>query len=121
MLNLDTHILLHALTGDLSPKERKILSQHTWSISSIVLWEITKLYQLKRIQLSLHHPELQTVLKQLEILPINFLVCKAMDTLDFKSDPADELIAATSIAYKIPLITRDTKILKSKKVPLIEI
>ena len=38
--------------------------------------------------------------------------------LDFESDPADELIAATSLAYGIPLLTRDRKLLRSKIVPL---
>jgi PIN domain nuclease of toxin-antitoxin system len=38
--------------------------------------------------------------------------------LDFASDPADELIAATSVVERIPLLTRDQKILKSRMVPL---
>ena len=42
MLNLDTHILIHALQGSLTRKEHKILSSDTWSISGIVLWEISK-------------------------------------------------------------------------------
>jgi predicted nucleic acid-binding protein len=33
-------------------------------------------------------------------------------------DPADELIAATSIVHRLPLVTRDKKIRKSKLVPL---
>jgi hypothetical protein len=37
MLNLDTHILLYALTGDLTPRERSLLANETWSISAIVL------------------------------------------------------------------------------------
>jgi len=35
------------------------------------------------------------------------------ELLDFTSDPADEIIAATSLAFKIPLLTRDTNILTS--------
>lgn len=41
-----------------------------------------------------------------------------MRQLDFSSDPADELIAATSIAHNVPLLTRDTRMLKSQVVPL---
>jgi predicted nucleic acid-binding protein len=37
--------------------------------------------------------------------------------LDFRSDPADELISATSIVTGIPLLTRDHKILDSRLVP----
>jgi hypothetical protein len=40
MLNLDTHILLYALTDDLSRREASLLSNDAWSISPIVLWEI---------------------------------------------------------------------------------
>jgi PIN domain nuclease of toxin-antitoxin system len=36
--------------------------------------------------------------------------------LDFKSDPADELIAATSLTYQVPLLTRDDRIRTSKLV-----
>jgi predicted nucleic acid-binding protein len=35
-----------------------------------------------------------------------------------ESDSADELIAATSVVHRVPLLTRDRKILKSKVVPL---
>jgi len=51
MLNLDTHVLLYALTDDLSARERVLLSNETWSISAIVLWEIAKLSELGRIEL----------------------------------------------------------------------
>ena len=37
--------------------------------------------------------------------------------LDFRADPADEIIAATSLAHRVPLLTRDKKMLKSKVVP----
>ena len=30
MLNLDTHIVIHALQGSLTAKERKLLSADTW-------------------------------------------------------------------------------------------
>ena len=38
--------------------------------------------------------------------------------LDIDSDPADELIAATSIVHKVPLLTRDRVLLRSKQIPL---
>ena len=40
MLNLDTHILIHALRGDINPDERKLLANDAWSIASIVFWEL---------------------------------------------------------------------------------
>jgi len=33
MLNLDTHVLLHALTGDLTRRESALFAHDTWSIS----------------------------------------------------------------------------------------
>jgi PIN domain nuclease of toxin-antitoxin system len=37
-------------------------------------------------------------------------------TLDFRSDPADEIIAATSLAHNVPLVTRDARVRASKLV-----
>lgn len=42
-----------------------------------------------------------------------------MLNLDFAGDPADEIIAATSIVHNVPLITKDRHIKKSKVVPLV--
>ncbi len=119
MLNLDTHILIFALTGDLTPKERKLLAENSWSISAIVLWEIAKLKELKRIEIDLDDASVVRTLSQIEIWPIDLEVCRHLKKLDFRSDPADELIAATSLAYQVPLMTRDQKIRQSKKVPLV--
>jgi PIN domain nuclease of toxin-antitoxin system len=52
------------------------------------------------------------------VLPVDAQVCAALGQLDFRSDPADELIAATSIAHGVPLMTRDRRIRASKVVPL---
>lgn len=117
MLNLDTHILIYALAGELTAKEKKLLESHSWSISSIVLWELAKLSQLKRIEIDLEDPEIYRTLSKIHTWPIDLEVCRTLKKLDFKSDPADELIAATSVVYKAPLVTRDTKIRTSKLVP----
>jgi PIN domain nuclease of toxin-antitoxin system len=117
MLNLDTHILIFALTGELSGKERKLLSSSPWSISAIVLWEIEKLSQLGRIDVDITDPDVSRALHRIQLWPINMPVCEALRTLDFKSDPADELIAATSIVHRVPLVTRERAILKSRVVP----
>jgi PIN domain nuclease of toxin-antitoxin system len=45
-------------------------------------------------------------------------VVRALRRLDFESDPADEIIAATSLVHRTPLLTRDRKLLKSRVVPL---
>jgi hypothetical protein len=53
MLSLDTHILLLALSGELTARERRLLASNQWSISANVLWTIAKLSQLNRIELNM--------------------------------------------------------------------
>lgn len=118
MLNLDTHVLVHAFAGDLNSRERRILSAQSWSISAIVLWELEKLHQLGRILFDLEDPEIRREMARIQVWPIDIGVCLGLRELDFKSDPADEIIAATSLVHKVPLLTRDSRILKSKRVPL---
>jgi PIN domain nuclease of toxin-antitoxin system len=118
MLNLDTHILVFALTDALRPKERALLSRERWGISAIVLWEFAKLFQLGRIELDLEDPQFVRALSKVHVWPIDLPVCQKLRSLDFKGDPADELIAGTSIVHRAPLVTRDSAIRRSKLVPL---
>ena len=118
MLNLDTHILVHSLEDALTPAERRILAANEWSISPIVLWEIAKLAQLGRIVFDLEDPRIQRVLRQIRVWPLTPAICHASCQLDFRGDPADELIAATSIVEGVPLLTRDRTIRASRLVPL---
>jgi PIN domain nuclease of toxin-antitoxin system len=118
MLNLDTHVLLYALTDDLTARERALLTDQAWSISAIVLWEIAKLSELGRIEIDLDHPELVRTLARIQTWPLTLDICRSIRSLDFDSDPVDEIIAATSLVHRVPLITRDRKMRRSKIVPL---
>jgi PIN domain nuclease of toxin-antitoxin system len=118
MLNLDTHILLFALAGELTAAERRLLSRDTWSISAIVLWEIAKLADLGRIELDVDDPELARALARLHTWPLSFEICRELRSLDFRGDPADEIIAATSLVHRVPLVTRDRRLKASRVVPL---
>jgi len=118
MLNLDTHVLLHALAGDLTRREAVLLEREAWGISDIVIWEIGKLAELGRIDLDLDDSELTRTLARVHVWPITLDVCRAIRTLDFRGDPADEIIAATSVVHDAPLITRDRRIRASRRVPL---
>jgi PIN domain nuclease of toxin-antitoxin system len=118
MVNIDTHILVFALTGEVTDRERRVLASNTWSVSAIVLWELAKLAQLGRIDIDLDDAELTRTLSSIQIWPIDLAVSIQSTRLDFKSDPADELIAATSIVHKIPLLTRDRRIRGSRLVKL---
>ncbi len=118
MLNLDTHVLIDAVRNTLPPSESALLQNDEWSISSIVFWEIAKLVQFGRIDFDFDDRDVARVVDQMHIWPINPDVARTSTQLDFRSDPADELIAATSIVYGVPLVTRDRVIRQSKLVPL---
>jgi PIN domain nuclease of toxin-antitoxin system len=118
MIGLDTHILIHALRGDLRPRERTLLSGDTWGIAAIVLWELAKLSQLGRVTLDLADRDVEDALSGIHVWPLDLDVARTSTQLDFRGDPADELIAATSIVHRVPLLTRDKSIRRSKIVPL---
>jgi PIN domain nuclease of toxin-antitoxin system len=117
MLNLDTHVLLHAVAGRLRPREVKLLSETPWSISAIVLWEIAKLAQLGRIEVDLDDVSVVRTLAAIHVWPLTAEIAKASTRLDVRSDPADELIAATSLVHNVPLLTRDKQLRRSKLLP----
>ncbi len=117
MLNLDTHILIYALAGGLRARERHLLSVNRWSISPIVLWELAKLSQMGRISLDIDSPELAQALSKIHIWSLDLGVCRRVKALDFPGDPADGIIAATSVFYNVPLLTRDRAIRRSNLVP----
>jgi PIN domain nuclease of toxin-antitoxin system len=117
MLNLDTHILVHALSGTLTAAERRLLSRESWSVSAIVLWELAKLVQLGRLVLDLESPDFTRALGSVRVWPLDLAVCRQSIRLDFHGDPADQLIAATSVVHHVPLVTRDRRIRSSKLVP----
>jgi len=118
MLNLDTDIVIEGLGGGLTKSEIALLENESIAISDIVLWEISKLIQLKSVVLDLESAAFRRLLAQLTVYPITLEIARQSAVLDFRSDPADEIIAATSIIERVPLLTRDRKILKSSIVPL---
>ena len=118
MLNLDTHILVFAIDGELQRSEQVLLTSSPWSVSAIVLWELAKLVQLGRLDMDLDDRDVVRVLNRLHVWPIDLAVARASTRLDFKSDPADEIIAATSVVHGVPLVIRDRVMRRSKVVPL---
>lgn len=118
MLNLDTHVLLYAVAGRLTARESALLRGDRWSISAIVLWEIAKLAQLGRIAVDLEDPDVVRVLSAIHVWPITREIAHASTRLDVTSDPADEIVAATSLVHSVSLLTRDKRLRRSKVVPL---
>jgi hypothetical protein len=48
--------------------------------------------------MDLADPEVIRALSQVHTWPLTFEICRGIHDLDFSSDPADEIIASTSIA-----------------------
>jgi PIN domain nuclease of toxin-antitoxin system len=118
VLNLDTHVLVFAIQGDLTRRERRILGSEPWSISAIVLWELAMLADAGRIDVDLEDAEVVRVLARLHTWPLTLEICRESRRLDFEGDPADELIAATSVVHNVRLVTRDSVLRRSRVVPL---
>ena len=85
-----------------------------------MIWEIGKLADLGRIEIDLDDAELVRALARIHVWPLTLDVCRAIRELDFRGDPADEIIAATSLVHRVRLLTRDARIRKSTRVPLID-
>ena len=72
--------------------------------------------QLARIRYGLNHPPLAAALDRVHLWLISREACLNLRVLDFQSDPADEIIAATSLMHNVPLLTRDARIRTSRLV-----
>ncbi|MGH9398574.1 MAG: type II toxin-antitoxin system VapC family toxin [Terriglobia bacterium] len=117
MVNLDTHVVIFYVTGVSTPRERNLIESSQCVISDMVLWELAMLTEAGRIETDIGCVEFQSALASLKVIPISLEIARMSTRLDFSSDPADEIIAATSIVERIPLLTRDRRILKSRMVP----
>jgi PIN domain nuclease of toxin-antitoxin system len=118
MLNLDTHIVVKLLQDQLTRAEYELVLNETLSISDMVIWEVAKLHQLGRISLRVDDSKFKKFVDRTRVWPIDIRIALTSTQLDFRSDPADEIIAATSIVHGVKLLTRDERILGSKIVPL---
>lgn len=117
MLNLDTHIVVKLLQGELRPEEKAALLGQNVGVSAMVLWEIAKLKRGGRIRVGLENPAMREFFRECHIWPLDAEIALASTQLDFRSDPADEIIAATSVVHGVPLLTRDERLLASRVVP----
>ena len=80
MLNLDTHILVASLAGDLTDRERTLVANEDLNISDIVLWELAKLVELGRlVKLAAGN----RANRRLDKSPINVCACFHLRTIAF--------------------------------------
>lgn len=91
------------------------------AIAAISLWEIAKLVELGRIELT---AAIDDVLQELEsgsdftVLPLDARVALESTRLGsgFHRDPADQLIVATARVHALRLVTADERIRRSSVV-----
>ena len=118
-LLLDTHVwiwLSLETPKKLSARSKKAIhsADHTW-ISAISCWELAKLVDKKRIGFSI--PTLTWIRRSLNQFNIKVadlspeIAVESTLMRGFHSDPADQIIVATSRILGLPLVTSDRKIL----------
>jgi len=93
----------------------KAMGNSTLCISGVVFWEIYKLIQFGRIELQWDQKFLH-FMRSFVILPLDASVFLSLFQRDFRLDPIDEIITATSFTHSVPLLTRNT-IFRSKGYP----
>jgi len=124
MVLLDTHIWLWWLLGDgaLTRRERAVLDElalkNSLAVSWVSVWETEMLERKGRVQLLpdfkswiqfATKPEIALVLQA----DIDVVLAQRQLPESFHGDPADRLIAATSILSEYALATHDRRIRES--------
>jgi len=130
MIVLDTHaIIWDALSPErLSEKAKAAISAANDSdgiiLCDISLWEIAMLVKKERIKIDVGYQDfidlvlnsnkyvVQRITAEIAELSVNF-----PETIN--KDPADRIIAATSIIHTAPLVTADTNLINAKEVTTI--
>lgn len=123
---LDTHVLIYAAAGKISLGRSQLLKRKENQLiySSISLWEISKLFQLGRL-----NPEgglevfLRRIIGHSRYTEVGFspeiLLTMVSIAEKMQKDPADQLVVATALALGARLMTDDVLIRKSKLVEVL--
>ncbi|OGU37104.1 MAG: twitching motility protein PilT [Ignavibacteria bacterium GWB2_35_6b] len=130
MVTVDTHIVIwNALQAELiSSAAEKALQNANENGSiifpDIILWEIAMLVKKKRLIIESSYKEFINLLlasNNYQLQEITPEIAELSTELpgEINLDPADRIIAATSIILNAPLITADKNLLKAKKIKTI--
>jgi PIN domain nuclease of toxin-antitoxin system len=124
---LDTHVWLQRVGGEPLPalvEDTFLRHPDSLAISAISLWEVAKLVEFRRIELSVSLPEFfaSAITPELTILPITPAIASTVATLEsagFHKDPADQIIVGTALVHGLRLISDDSRIRQWKRVPML--
>lgn len=130
MIILDTHIWVWWVhnTPLLSPQQIDVIKNNeteTIGISAISCWEVAKLVEYKRLELSMPLSEwfeAALIYPGIRLYPLTPEIAIESTRLpgDFHRDPSDQIIVATARINDCPVITSDNKILKYPHVKTIK-
>ncbi len=124
MILMDTCVFIwDALQNKkLSSKAKRVIQQahqkHQLAVCDISLWEVAMLTKKQRLQLELpatRFCQLALQARNIELIAISPDIAELSVSLDngINNDPADRLIAATTIHLKATLVTADQNLLDS--------
>ena len=126
MVTLDTCsiIWLSLMPHQLSRRAKKAIESNTLIMSDISLWEIAMLIKSGRVHINSTYEEYTTLVLNsfdFDIISITQEIANLAVNFDgsINKDPADRIIAATSILKNAPLITGDKNLRKSKTITTI--
>lgn len=97
-------------------------TQQGVAISDKTLWELAMMIDRRRIKLAAPMLDFLRATESLAtVLPVDAeIAARSMSfSARFPKDPADRIIAATALEYRLPLVTSDRVIHKSGEVPCI--
>jgi PIN domain nuclease of toxin-antitoxin system len=121
MITLDTCSLVWlSLSPDkLSKNADKAIKNNSLIMSGISLWEIAMLTKSGRLIIDTSYSEYIELLLSsfsIQVNPITPEIVKISVEFDdsVNHDPADRIIAATSLAENAPLVTTDKNLIKAK-------
>ena len=121
MITLDTCSLVWlSLSPDrLSKNANKAIKNNSLIMSDISLWEIAMLTKSGRLTIDTSYSEyieLLLCLFGIQVNPITAEIAKISLEFDdsVNRDPADRIIAATSLVEDAPLVTADKNLIKAK-------
>jgi PIN domain nuclease of toxin-antitoxin system len=120
MIVLDTHIWIWWVSNSsrLTQNHHQHIQQYSsqgLGVSIISCWEVAKLVEKNRLNLSISVEEwLKVALSYPNIQLLDLTVpirIQSTQLTGFHNDPADQIIVATAKIYNCPLLTADNKII----------